>query len=92
MVYATVHMNISDNSKMAAYRERANEALERYNGALVAASSEATLLFGETPHQLVGLLSFPNKESALRWKNDPELKSIHDLRQDSGDCNIALIG
>lgn len=92
MVYATIHMNISDNSKMAVYREQANSALIKHNGALVAASADATQLFGKESHQLVALLSFSDKASALNWKNDPELQDIHALRQDSGDCNIALIG
>lgn len=92
MVYATIHMNISDDSKMAAYREKATGALAKYNGALVVTSLEATQLFGDTPWQLLGLLGFPDTESALGWKNDPELEELHALRQESVDYIIALTG
>jgi uncharacterized protein (DUF1330 family) len=92
MIYATVHMNVSDKSKIAAYREHAAGALAKHGGAVVAASPAPTLIEGQTPPNTIAILSFPSKEAALAWKNDPELSDIHALRIGAGQSDIALIG
>lgn len=92
MIYATLHMNVTDNSKIAAYRKDAGSALAKHGGALVAASPEATVIEGKPAPNMVGILSFPDKKAALAWKNDPELQELHGLRQDSGESNIILVG
>lgn len=92
MIYATVHMNVSDKSKIAAYREHAPAALAKHGGAVLAASPTPTLIEGQTPPDMVAVLSFPDKDAALAWKNDPELTDIHALRMGAGQSDIALIG
>ena len=90
--YAIVTLKISDPEKMAAYREVAGPALAKYCAEPVQVSPDATWLDGkdETPDVAV-LLSFPDRDVALNWRNDPELESVHKLRQLSGECKILLL-
>ncbi|SLN43647.1 hypothetical protein PSA7680_02203 [Pseudoruegeria aquimaris] len=93
MIYATVHMNITDPAALAAYRERAGAALARHGGKLEAASPTPTLLDDALPApSMVGVLSFPSREAAIAWRDDPELAEIHALRRAAGESSIILVG
>ncbi len=92
MIYATVKLTITDNDKFAAYAEKAGAALKKYNGAPFTQSKQPIVIEGsaETPSRSV-ILSFPDKESALGWINDPELADTHALRTGSGRSEIILL-
>lgn len=92
MIYGTIHMNVTDDSKIAAYKEHASDALAKHGGKLLAATRQSTLIEGAEPPNLVGVLSFPDKQSALAWRNDPELQDLHGLRNAAGESNIILVG
>jgi len=93
MVYATIYMNITDPQALAAYREKAGAALARHDGALVAAGPAPVRLEGslDVP-SMAGVLSFPDRDKALGWINDPALAEVHALRRSAGDSTILLIG
>ncbi len=90
--YAFVTLNITDPDKMAAYREVAGPALAKYDAKPLQVSPEAIWLDGEgdVPDVAV-LLSFPDREAAKNWRNDPELAYVHQMRNDSGTCKILLL-
>ncbi len=90
--YAIVTLKITAPEQLAAYRERAGEALAKYCGAVAQASSELTLLEGgpDLP-QLAAILTFPEKASAKAWIDDPALADIHALRRGSGHSTIILL-
>ncbi len=93
MVYATLYMTIDTPEKLAAYREKAADALTKHGGTLVAAGREPLSLEGSlTAPDLAGVLSFPDRDAALAWINDPELQSVHALRRGAGDSSIILVG
>lgn len=93
MIYATVNMTITDPEALAAYRERAGEALARHGGKLEAASPTPTLLDDGLPlPTMAGVLSFPSREAALAWRDDPALADVHALRRASGTSSIILVG
>ena len=93
MVHALVLMNITDPAKLAAYRGKAGAALAKHGGALAAAAPAPTVLEGSMPAPgMGGVLTFPDKDAAIAWINDPELATTHALRNAAGDSSILLLG
>ncbi len=93
MIYAYAKITVTNPEAMAQYREVAGEALARHGGKVETATAEFTVLDG-TPERpdVSALLSFPDKDAALAWANDPELSDIHALRRSSGQSDILLLG
>ncbi len=90
--HAIVTLTIKSPEKIAAYREKAAEALAKHGGQVVQASKEPALIEGETElPDMAAVLSFPDRASALAWKNDPALHDLHALRQGSGASTIILL-
>lgn len=93
MVYAYVSLKITNPEPLAAYREVAGGALAKHGGKVETATREFTTLDGApTIPDMVALLSFPDKDAALAWANDPELVDIHELRRNAGSSDIFLLG
>ena len=90
--HAIVTLKIKDPETLAAYREKAGAALAKYKAEPLAVSQDSQVIEGhaETPDVTV-LLTFPDREHALGWINDPELASVHALRKNSGTSNIILM-
>jgi len=93
MIYAYVKLTVNNPDALASYRDVAGPALAKHGGKAESASKEFTVLEG-SPDQpdMAAILSFPNKESALAWANDPELKDVHALRRSAGGSDILLLG
>lgn len=93
MIYAFVELTVTEPQTFAAYAEKAGAALAKYGAKPEAMSTEPTLLEGDgdAPGRTV-LLSFPDKEAAMGWINDPDLIETHKLRKTSGQSRITLIG
>ena len=92
MIYAIIHTQIDNPESLAAYREKAGEALQKHGGNLLAATPTPTSLEGSLKApDLSGILSFPSREAALAWHNDPELAELHALRRAAGDSSIILL-
>jgi len=93
LVYAIVHLTITNPDSFARYREHAMAALEKHGAKVTEAAKERTVLEGSPPDPTVMvLLSFEDKDSALAWINDPELAEVHALRRGSGQSDIVLLG
>lgn len=90
--YAFVTLKISNPDKMAAYREVAGPALAKYGAEPIQVSPDSIWLDGEGPTpDIAVLLSFPDREAALNWRNDPDFEDVHALRNASGECKILLL-
>lgn len=93
MIYAVVRFTVTDSAKLSAYAEKAGPALAKWGGKPAAMSTEPTRLEGDAPLPgRVVLLSFPDRDAALAWINDPELAEVHALRRAAGKSDIVLIG
>lgn len=96
-IYAIAQIKVTHPEKLAEYREHAAQALAKHNGQIVTAGAiqdylEKNLDIQESgPPDIAALLSFPDKESALAWKNDQELQEIHALRNLGGNSTIYLL-
>lgn len=90
--HAIVTLTVKSPEKIAAYREKAADALAKHGGQVVQASKDLVLIEGETQlPNMAAVLSFPDQEKALAWRNDPALQDIHALRQGSGESTIILL-
>lgn len=93
MVYAFVEMNVSNPDSFDDYRKLAGDALAKHGGAVLVSGKESSVIEGhKTVPQIAAILSFPEAGAAQAWKNDPELQHVHDMRQNSGDVSILLVG
>ncbi len=90
--HAFVTIRLEDREKIAAYREKAADALARHGGAVVQSSAEVNILEGgvEAP-DMGALLSFPDRDAANAWINDPEIADVHALRRESGHSVVFLL-
>ncbi|MEP2782355.1 MAG: DUF1330 domain-containing protein [Pseudoruegeria sp.] len=93
MIYATVYMTVKNPDAMIAYREHAGIALAKYGGKVEAANPEPTVIDdGLAVPSLAAILSFPDKDSAMGWINDPDHADLHTLRRSVGTSSIFLLG
>lgn len=92
MIYAFARLTVTDPQALAAYREKAGAALARHGGKVEQATKDFEILDGapEVP-QTAALLSFPDREAALAWANDPDLVETHALRRSAGGSDILLM-
>ena len=93
MIYAIAHLDVDNPEKLAAYREKASDALARHGGKVEVATQDLTVLDGAPDKpKIAALLSFPDRDAALAWANDPELKDVHALRRGAGRSDIMMLG
>jgi uncharacterized protein (DUF1330 family) len=93
MIYAYAKLTVANPDSLAKYREVAGPALARHGGKVEQASANSMGIDG-TPDvpDVAAILSFPDKDSALGWINDPELADVHALRRQAGGSDIVLLG
>ena len=93
MIYAYAKLTIINPDSLDKYRNVAGAALAKHGGNVVSTARECTQLDGnpDTP-DVAALLSFPDREAALAWANDPELADVHALRRSAGGSDILLLG
>ena len=80
---------MKDDAVFAEYRKSAAGAIAKHGGSLVVPPSPPIKLDGpdNTP-AFITLLSFPSKEAAETWRNDPELNELHALRNAGIEATI----
>ena len=90
--HAIATMKITAPETLAAYREKAAQALARHGGSVLQASAKLDLIEGDAGlPDAAALLAFPDRDAALAWINDPELASVHALRRGGGQSSIILL-
>ena len=90
--HAVATMTVTNPESLGAYREKAGAALAKHGGAVLQASGDLQMIEGDgTPPTVIALLSFPSKDAALSWINDPDLAEVHALRRNSGETKITLL-
>jgi uncharacterized protein (DUF1330 family) len=93
MIYAYAKLTITNPDALAEYRDVAGAALAKHGGKVESTAREFTVLDGTPDLPVVAaLLSFPDKDAAVAWANDPELKDVHALRRSAGGSDILLLG
>ncbi len=92
MIYAVVQLTVTNTDTFANYAKQAGAALAKYGAQPVAMTTEPTVIEGDKPAPgRAVLLSFPDKDAAMGWINDPDFAEIHGLRRSSGTSDILLL-
>lgn len=92
MIYAYANIIVTAPVSLAAYRDKAADALAKHGGRVVQASPNQTILEGESGETGIGvILEFDSAEAAKSWINDPELADVHALRRGAGQSTITLL-
>jgi uncharacterized protein (DUF1330 family) len=80
---------MKNEAAFAEYRKSAASAIAKHGGSLIKPTSQPLKLdgTGETP-AFITLLSFPSKEAAELWRNDPELIELHAQRNAGIEATI----
>lgn len=90
--HAIVNLHITAPESLAAYREKAADALAKHGGAVLQASRELEVIEGDADlPDMAAILTFPDHAAGLAWINDPELADIHALRRGCGRSSIVLL-
>lgn len=93
MIYAYAKLTVTNPDALAKYRDVAGAALAKYGGKVESTARECTVLDGKPDMpNVAALLSFPDRDAALAWANDPELADVHALRRGAGGSDILLLG
>ncbi len=90
--YAIVTITLEDRDTFARYRSMAGPAMARHSAEPLAVSPEAQVIEGEGPApDVTVILTFPDRDHAMAWINDPEIAEVHRLRRASGASRIILM-
>ncbi len=90
--YAIVTVTVTNPSVFDAYREKAGAALAKYQAKPMEVSKEAQVIEGNgAAPDVTVILTFPDRDHALGWINDPELAETHALRRGAGSSHIILM-
>lgn len=90
--YAIVTITLDDRETFARYRSMAGPALARHKAEPLAVSPEAQVIEGAGPApDVTVILTFPDRDHAMAWINDPEIAEVHALRRASGTSRIILM-
>ncbi|MGR3714147.1 MAG: DUF1330 domain-containing protein [Shimia sp.] len=92
MIYAYAKLTVTNPEALASYRDQAGAALALYGGKVEQGSGASIAIDGapDVP-DVAAILSFPDKDSALGWINDPKLAELHALRRSAGGSDIVLL-
>ncbi len=89
--YIVAQATPKDPDKMQEYGRAAGPTLAAYGGKLVAGGPLQTL-YGETPHERIVVLEFPDAEAAKNWYHSDEYQALLPLRKEAMDSLFILGG
>ena len=90
--YALVTITVDSPDTFAEYRQLAGPAMAKHKAEPLAVSPEAQIIEGDGPApDITVILSFPDREHAQNWINDPEIADVHAKRRASGTSHIILM-
>ena len=84
-------VTITDEDTYAEYRAGFGAILRQYEGELVAADTDPTILEGEWSATLTVLLRFATREQALEWYNSEEYQERVQIRHAASTADLIVI-
>lgn len=90
--YALVTITVENPDTFAAYRQMAGPAMAKHKAEPLAVSPDALVIEGDGPApDVTVILTFPDRDHAFAWINDPEIADVHARRRASGASRIVLM-
>jgi uncharacterized protein (DUF1330 family) len=89
-VYAVAQITITDREAYNRYQSRFMDVFARFDGTLLAADEQPSVLEGTWPHQKIILMSFPTDAAFRAWHNSPAYQEISKDRA-AGSHGVVLL-
>ena len=87
--YLIVRLDISDEDKIAKYREVTPPIIKKYKGQFIARDSSVVTLEGNLESRRVVIIEFPSMTEAKGFYNSPEYQEAIKLRE--GGAQVEFI-
>ena len=89
--YIVAKVTINDEDTYGLYRAGFGAILRQYEGQLLAASRDPTIVEGEWSATTTVLLRFASREQALEWYNSEEYQELVQIRHAASTADIIAI-
>lgn len=90
-VYFVASHKVLDRSTLNdVYVPRAVDCLNKFDVEILAVNENTEVIEGQTGHDRLVILKFPNRDEALRWYHSPEYQSMIHLRLNSVEGTLVL--
>ncbi len=89
--YIVAKVTITDDDAYGEYRAGFGAILRQYEGELVAADRDPTILEGEWSATVTVLLRFASRERALAWYNSEEYQELVQIRHAASTADLIVI-
>jgi len=88
LLVAQIHPR--DSSKMPAYAAAAAPTLAAFGGEVLHRGSFQSVLLGNAEPHALGVLRFPDVQSAKNWFASPAYQAVAQLREEAADMTFVL--
>lgn len=82
-------VTVKDGKKFQEYAERAAGTLAVHGGELVLRGKLDDVLVGDTDHQAVGIVKFPDKDALAAWYGSDAYQALIPLRDEEVDMILS---
>ena len=89
--YMVVKVTITDQDAYGAYRAGFGAVFQHYGGAIVAVSSDPTVLEGEWDATTTVVIRFDSRADALEWYNSDAYQELIRMRQEASTADFILM-
>lgn len=79
---------IKDMEKFQEYAGKAGQTIVPFGGQLVTKGKAEKTLFGQSTHDVVGVIGFPDMDALDSWYQSPEYQALVPLRDSACDMTI----
>lgn len=90
-VYAIVLVNITDREGFERYGQGYMDVWSKYDGQILAADENPTVIEGDWPYSRTVLLSFPSADALNLWYRSPEYQVLVQHRFQSSTSRLAVL-
>lgn len=85
------NLEITEPAKLEAYKAKASELVEKYNGRYAVLGGATEQLEGDWKPNFPVMIEFPDVAQARAWYFSDEYRKLKALRQSAGRFNAVLI-
>ena len=88
--FVASHKVLNRSTLNDVYVPKAVACLDKFDVEILAVNETTEVIEGQTGHDRLVILRFPNRDEAMRWYNSPEYQSMIHLRLDSVEGTLIL--
>lgn len=88
--YVVVHATVKDADKLQEYGAKAAETVAAHGGEFIC-RGPSEVLSGESPHNVLVIISFPSREAAANWYASAEYQALIPIRSEALD-SVFVVG